>query len=174
MRFSNVLELLAIVTVVAGYQLQSGSPAFQAVGRKGACISTSSNADGAHVVIHDCDTEDTTKHNWDFSKIPGQNTGPQQIRIFGDKCLDVTDGVNADGTKLQIWTCTRPGDTNQAWIALSDSTYQWAGTNRCVDLTNGILTDGSQLQIWTCGGNNPNQKWNANPSVAIGPPLGGH
>ena len=28
----------------------------------------------------------------------------------GAFCLDVTDGVDADGTKLQVWACT-PGDT---------------------------------------------------------------
>ncbi|KAF9263065.1 hypothetical protein L218DRAFT_959572 [Marasmius fiardii PR-910] len=173
MRFSSTLGFLAIVTVVTGYQLQSGSPAFQAAGRQGACISAPSNADGAAVVIHDCNTEDTTKHNWDFSKVSGQNVGPQQIKIYGNKCLDVTDGRGADGTRLQIWSCAN-GNTNQLWMALSDSTYQWAGTNWCLDLTDGILTDGSQLQIWTCGGNNPNQIWNANPSVAIVPPLGGH
>lgn len=32
--------------------------------------------------------------------------------IFGNKCLDVTNGLTVDGTKLQIWTCTS-GNTNQ-------------------------------------------------------------
>ncbi|KAK1218101.1 hypothetical protein PQX77_019232, partial [Marasmius sp. AFHP31] len=79
-------------------------------------------------------------------------------------CLDVKDGVNADGTKLQIWTCT-PGSTNQLWISVNDFTFNWAGTNKCIDLTDGDITDGNQLQIWSCvgGSGSPNQKWGGNP-----------
>ncbi|KAJ7911632.1 hypothetical protein B0H13DRAFT_2480463 [Mycena leptocephala] len=51
---------------------------------------------------------------------------PQQLNIFGDKCIDVKDGVNADGTKLQIWDCTE-GDTNQQFVVLSNAggLIQW-------------------------------------------------
>jgi len=81
------------------------------------------------------------------------------IQIFGDKCLDVTDGVDADGTKLQIWTCDF-ANANQRWIPVSGSTITWFGENKCVDLTDGNLTDGNQAQIWDCDVNNSNQKWN--------------
>ena len=49
------------------------------------------------------------------------------------QCLDVTNGVNEDGTKLQIWTCIA-GNTNQMWNANADGTYTWAGTNKYDDL----------------------------------------
>ncbi|KAG7087961.1 hypothetical protein E1B28_012002 [Marasmius oreades] len=81
---------------------------------------------------------------------------------FHFKCLDVTDGINADGTKLQVWACVN-GSTNQQWISTTDLTFQWAGTNKCIDLTDGNITDGNQLQIWTCDSNNSNQKWTVNP-----------
>ncbi|KAF9263069.1 ricin B-like lectin [Marasmius fiardii PR-910] len=149
------LRLLAFVAVAAGYQIQSTNPAFQLAGRQGGCISASTNVAGAPVVIHDCSTEDTTKHSWDFSYVSGQNSGPQQIKVFGDKCLDVTGGTNAD-------------------VAASDATFQWAGTNKCVDLTNGNINDMNQLQIWTCDSNNPNQRWIANPSVTTAPPPPPH
>lgn len=59
-------------------------------------------------------------------------TGPvTQIRIFGDKCLDVTDGNDSNGQKLQIWTCY-DGNTNQLWTVNGDSTIRWAGHNKYV------------------------------------------
>ncbi|MET8772936.1 RICIN domain-containing protein, partial [Streptomyces sp. NPDC004658] len=32
-----------------------------------------------------------------------------------DKCLDVTDNNSANGTRIQIWSCT--GGANQKWNA---------------------------------------------------------
>jgi len=36
------------------------------------------------------------------------------VQVFGNKCLDVTDGVNADGVKMQIWSCWGQ-NPNQQW-----------------------------------------------------------
>ncbi|KAJ7875056.1 ricin B lectin domain-containing protein [Mycena leptocephala] len=88
---------------------------------------------------------------------------PGALKIFGDKCLDVKDGVNADGTKLQIWTCAA-GNTNQQWISAGQpGTPQivWAGKNKCVDVTNGNVTNENVMQIWDCDPNfsNSNQNW---------------
>ncbi|KAF9261596.1 hypothetical protein L218DRAFT_961383 [Marasmius fiardii PR-910] len=169
---STALKVSTFVAVAGAFQIQSNNPAFQ--GRQG-CISASSNADGASVVIHDCATEDNSNHDWDFSRFTRVNSGPQPLKVFGNKCLDVKDGRNADGTKLQIWSCA-DGNTNQQWISVTDLTFQWAGTNKCIDLTDGKADDGNQLQIWTCDSNNSNQKWTANASSGSGgvqPPAGG-
>ncbi|KAL0575858.1 hypothetical protein V5O48_006108 [Marasmius crinis-equi] len=147
MRYALSLAALSAVANAA-LQLQSGNPGFGAAGIQG-CISASENADGAPVVIHNCNTEDVAKHSWEvllFTKFPA---GPQQIKVFGDKCLDVKDGVIADGTKLQIWSCTE-GNTNRLWTSLQDFTVQLSGTSKCIDLTDGNIPDGNQLQIWTC------------------------
>ncbi|KAG7090701.1 hypothetical protein E1B28_009795 [Marasmius oreades] len=170
MRFTAVftLRFLALVAAVAGFQVQSNNPAFNATGRQG-CITALSNSNGVPVVIHDCNSDDSPSRDWDFSRFTRQNSGPQPLKIFGDKCLDVKDGNNADGTKLQIWTCVN-GNTNQLWISVTDFTFQWAGTNKCIDLTDGNINDGNQLQIWTCDSNNLNQKWTANPIVTQPPP----
>ncbi|KAK1221241.1 hypothetical protein PQX77_015949 [Marasmius sp. AFHP31] len=145
------------------YQLQSRNPALYEAGRQG-CIAASDNADGAPVVIHDCNNEDVSKHTWSLSPwIPGRiafDGPPGPMKIFGDKCLDVKDGINTDGAKLQLWTC-EPGNTNQLWISVKDQTYNWAGTNKCIDLTDGNIADGNQLQLWTCVGEpgSDNQKF---------------
>ncbi|KAJ7628943.1 hypothetical protein FB45DRAFT_919611 [Roridomyces roridus] len=110
------------------------------------CIAAASNADGAVVEIEDCAT--TTSQQWTVSGAT--------LQIFGNKCLDVTNGATADGTKMQIWTCTS-GNTNQMWT-LSGNTIQWKGKSSCLDLTGGTQTDGNPIQIWTCTGG-PNQAW---------------
>ncbi|KAJ6465016.1 ricin B lectin domain-containing protein, partial [Mycena sanguinolenta] len=113
------------------------------------CLSAASNADGAAVEIEDC-VSGSTSQGWTIS---GSN-----LEIFGNKCLDVTNGVTTDGTLLQIWTCAT-GNTDQMWT-ISGSTIQWSGHSSCLDLTNGVTTDGNIMQIWTCTGN-PNQQWTA-------------
>jgi hypothetical protein len=85
----------------------------------------------------------------------------------------VTGGVNALGTKLQIWTCS--GGPNQQWVNTLDGTFQWSGTDKCIDLTDGKITDGNQLQLYTCSSTNTNQKWvsttnpdNGGPQIILG------
>ncbi|KAJ7488170.1 ricin B lectin domain-containing protein, partial [Mycena latifolia] len=112
------------------------------------CLSAVSNTDGAAVKIQDCDSLGATSQSWSFS---GSN-----LQIFGDKCLDVTNGATTDGTKMQIWTCAA-GNTNQMWT-VSENTIQWNGHSLCLDLTDGSVTDGNLVQIWDCT-DGPNQQW---------------
>jgi len=82
---------------------------------------------------------------------PGHgNTGSYQL-AFGAggtapiKCLDVTDGVDADGTKLQLWDCN--GGINQQFLP-DPVGIRWAhnlAAVKCVDLTNGVTTRGNQV-----------------------------
>ncbi|CAG7848974.1 SubName: Full=Uncharacterized protein {ECO:0000313/EMBL:CCA67412.1} [Serendipita indica DSM 11827] len=83
-----------------------------------------------------------------------------QVTMYGGSmCLDVTDGVNADGTKLQIWQCYR-GSANQAFYYNSwDYTLSWNGKGKCVDLTDWSLASGNRIQVWSCSQNNQNQLW---------------
>ncbi|KAJ7915240.1 ricin B lectin domain-containing protein [Mycena leptocephala] len=135
-------------------------------GPVGGCLTASSNADGAPVIVQDCPVgaAPSTSNTWVAAAGVGK---PGALKIFGDKCLDVKDGVNADGTKLQIWTCAA-GNTNQQWISAgSPGSPQivWAGKNKCVDVTNHNVTNGNVMQIWDCDASfsNSNQNW----SIAI-------
>ncbi|KAJ7254834.1 ricin B lectin domain-containing protein [Mycena rebaudengoi] len=125
-------------------------------GPTGGCLSASSNVDGAAVVIQMCSAP-TAANSW---VVPNGNNAAGPLQIFGNKCLDVKDGVNADGTRLQIWTCAS-GNTNQLWEPEFGSVGNivWVGKNKCVDLTNGNTTNGNQLQVWDCNSSNPNQIW---------------
>ncbi|KAJ6578662.1 ricin B lectin domain-containing protein [Mycena vulgaris] len=156
---SSALVVLAFALSATAIQIQSSNPAFLTAGIRG-CISTPRNDNGSPAVIHNCITENNANHDWQltfFSALKATE-GPQPISIFGDKCLDVTGGVNAEGTKLQIWTCAA-GNGNQQWISVNDFTLQWAGTNKCIDLTGGVISDGTPLQLWECDSNNGNHQW---------------
>ncbi|KAJ7192229.1 ricin B lectin domain-containing protein [Mycena pura] len=159
---SAFFPLLAFALSVAAEQIQSTNPAFSNAGIQG-CIAAETNADGSPLVIHNCNNEPLADHDWQVSFFTKQNTSPQQIKVFGDKCIDVTNGVNADGTKLQIWTCANQ-NTNQMWVSRTDGTFQWSGTDKCIDLTDGKITDGNVLQIWTCTNGDTNQGWKGEPN----------
>ncbi|KAJ7807005.1 hypothetical protein B0H14DRAFT_1541548 [Mycena olivaceomarginata] len=82
------------------------------------CLSVASNTDGAAVEIEDCVAGGSTSQGWTIS---GSN-----LKIFGTKCLDVSNGATADGTKLQIWTCAA-GNTNQMWTLFGEhDSVEWA------------------------------------------------
>ncbi|KAK1235957.1 hypothetical protein PQX77_000802 [Marasmius sp. AFHP31] len=165
-RIQKLLNIVSLVVVVsAGVQLENSDSSHEG------CVAASSKNTGAPVIYHDCLTGDASNYDWDIQDFPVDPT-PQQVKLFGTdlasrnacnkcsiQCLDVKDGLNADGTKLQLWTCTS-GNTNQLWSHTSSlGTWQWAGTNKCIDLTDGLKTDGNPIQIWTCdsSGTNRNQ-----------------
>ncbi|KAH8818653.1 ricin B lectin domain-containing protein [Flagelloscypha sp. PMI_526] len=114
-------------------------------------------ANGAKVGIKTCDG----RHNY-----------PNQIWTFdgyafkqGNFCLDVTNGNNANGVKLQVWTCGS-GNANQQFshaggnlLFYPNDRFTWVGKNKCVDLTGGSVADSNPLQIWDCDPANTNQKW---------------
>ncbi|KAJ6560394.1 ricin B lectin domain-containing protein [Mycena capillaripes] len=118
------------------------------------CLSAVSNADGAAVVLGDCTSANA---QWTVPK-GGGNAGT--LQIFGNKCLDVTNGATTNGNKLQIWTCAT-ANTNQLFVpsGFGGGTIQWSGTSKCLDTTDGVLADGTPIQIWDCDSNNRNQQW---------------
>ncbi|KAF7291375.1 hypothetical protein MIND_01282000 [Mycena indigotica] len=126
-------------------------------GTTGDCLTATKNADGAAVVVQPCGNNATQLNSW---LVPNGAGAEGQIRIFGDKCLDVKDGINADGAKLQIWTCSA-GNTNQLWVPGGyEIPIAWSGKNKCIDLTDGKTTAGNQFQVWTCDYGNANQRYN--------------
>lgn len=120
------------------------------------CLTATSNSDGAAVIIQTC--IGASAQQWTFTN--------GAISVFGNMCLDVTNGANADGTKLQIWTCT-DNNANQQWhYNFWVNQLSWKDKNKCLDLTDGNLNDGNQVQIWDCSWGNSNQIWNTGYSYS--------
>ncbi|MFB9511474.1 ricin-type beta-trefoil lectin domain protein, partial [Streptomyces aurantiacus] len=83
--------------------------------------------------------------------VPGDGT----LRALG-KCLDISGGATADGTKIQLWTCN--GSGAQTWAAQSDGTVRNPQSGKCLDASGGTWNDGTAVHLWTCH-TNANQKW---------------
>ena len=72
------------------------------------------------------------------------------------KCMDVTNGATANGTRIQLWDCNGTG--SQEWRWRSQTSIVNPQSGRCLDITGGSVTDGSPLDIWDCNGT-PEQVW---------------
>ncbi|OLF14404.1 glycosyl hydrolase [Actinophytocola xinjiangensis] len=88
---------------------------------------------------------------------PPANGDPTRITGIGGKCVDVNGASSADGTKIQLWTCT--GGTNQQWT-VSGSTLRSLG--KCMTAT----ADGSLVQLSTCDGG-AGQSWSVRSDGTI-------
>ncbi|KAF7334660.1 hypothetical protein MVEN_02296500 [Mycena venus] len=123
------------------------------------CIGAADNADGATVVLLGCGISNASP---DFPNANGTWIAPfvpltGTIKTFDNtKCLDVPNGQNADGVKLQIWTCGE-GNANQQFT-IHRNTIEWKGTGKCLYLTDGNSTIGNPIQLWDCNDYNINQE----------------
>ncbi|KAG5643085.1 hypothetical protein DXG03_001580 [Asterophora parasitica] len=120
----------------------------------GKCLNAATNTDGAIVTIETCTYSANQK--WTFSG--------GTVKIFSNKCLDVTGGSTADGTKLQIWTCSA-NNANQQFAYTRDNRLAWTNRGKCVDLSSGNKASGTRIQSWACSNNNKNQIWNTGYNV---------
>ncbi|CAE6479788.1 unnamed protein product [Rhizoctonia solani] len=145
----------AVVLALAGlaaaqYPAYTGQLLVSPGSNAGKCLDAE-NRDGAPVKIADCNGSANQK--WSFG------SKSHVVKIHGNKCLDVKDGVNADGTKLQIWTCNESSQNQKFWYSFWDYTLSWEGKGKCVDLPSGNLSNGNVAQVWGCSKENPNQIW---------------
>ena len=70
--------------------------------------------------------------------------GPIHPKASSSLCLDVVGQGTANGTEVQVWTCS--GNANQQWT-YDGSSLRVYGT-KCLDVTGGSTTNGTKLQIW--------------------------
>jgi hypothetical protein len=73
-------------------------------------------------------------------------TGPLQSQNAAGLCLDVVGQGTANGTAVQLWSCS--GNPNQQWT-YNGTTLTVYG-DKCLDVTGGGTANGTRLQIWDC------------------------
>ncbi|MBB6476521.1 ricin-type beta-trefoil lectin domain protein [Sphaerisporangium rubeum] len=83
--------------------------------------------------------------------------------VGSNRCLDVANVSQTNGTQVQIWDCN--GQTNQQWTSTAATELRVYG-NKCLDVASAATADGSKVQIWDCNGQN-NQKWRFNSDGSI-------
>ncbi|WP_439378826.1 SMP-30/gluconolactonase/LRE family protein [Amycolatopsis lexingtonensis] len=78
---------------------------------------------------------------------PAAEASTGAITGIGGTCLDVPG--NANGTRVQLWSCT--GGPAQQWTARSEGTIT-AASGKCLDVAGGSHADGAAVQIYDCNG----------------------
>ncbi len=96
---------------------------------------------------------------------PPTRTG--QITGLAGKCLDVSGGSSADGTKVQLWTCNN--SAAQRWT-VSGTTLRALG--KCLDAAGAGTANGTKIQLYTCNGNGA-QNWVPRADGTIQNPVSG-
>ena len=86
----------------------------------------------------------------------GNKVAPQgRVVGLGSKCLDVRDANPANGTQIQILTCSGSA-AKQTWLLFGDGTIRALG--KCLDNSGGKNVNGNKIQLYTCNGSAA-QKW---------------
>lgn len=108
-------KLIALSAFVAAASAQTpvyqGKNVIEPGAQNGICLTAEGLDNGASVNIEPCQA--LANQAWLF-------TGGAVTIFNGSKCLDVKDGVDADGTQVQIWDCVA-GNTNQQWYYTGDN-----------------------------------------------------
>ncbi|KAF7316240.1 hypothetical protein MIND_00142600 [Mycena indigotica] len=135
------------------------------------CLAVRENRDGAMVTIEDCrlgdikDKPDTVHFDWEVAFSKNElSSSKQQIRVYGDKCLEfITDTA-------QIGTCDESNtNTRQQWIARPDFSLEWAGaaSGQCLDLRDHEASFGTPAVVSLCSAHTT-QDWAAAPMTKPG------
>jgi hypothetical protein len=110
-----------------------------------------------HIGIQNHGTGDDVSFRNIRIKESGPTTpGGGPIVGIAGKCLDVRGGSAADGTQVQISSCT--GAAGQQWTVTPGSTIKALG--KCLDVSGGSTANGAKVQLWSCHGG-ANQNWQA-------------
>jgi beta-glucosidase len=98
----------------------------------------------------------------------GGGTGTGAITGYEGLCLDVAAANNANGTKIDVYTCN--GTNAQQWTVESNSTIQALGS--CLDVTGGGTANGTLVDLYACNGTAA-QVWQAGANGSLVNPQSG-
>ncbi|GAA4613023.1 RICIN domain-containing protein [Actinoallomurus liliacearum] len=94
----------------------------------------------------------------------GGSTAVGVLRGVGsNRCLDVPNGSQTDGTFLQIWDCN--GGAGQQWTLNASNELTVYGT-KCLDVPGNATSPGTRVEVWTCNGG-ANQQWRLNSDGTV-------
>ncbi|HEV2634999.1 MAG TPA: glycoside hydrolase family 3 C-terminal domain-containing protein [Actinocrinis sp.] len=123
--------------------------------QSGKCLDgTGNGGSGTQVEIWTCAA--TANQLWvsPAGSSTGGGSATGAITGYDSLCVDVNAANNADGTKVDIYTCN--GTNAQQWTVESNQTLQALG--KCLDVTSAGTADGALVQLYTCNGSGA-QNW---------------
>ncbi|GIF98714.1 RICIN domain-containing protein [Catellatospora citrea] len=100
----------------------------------------------------------------------GGTTERTFVNVGANRCLDVSGGRTADGTKVQLWDCLN--NPAQKWRVESNGSLVNPNSGKCLDVAGGSSANGALVQLWTCLGNGA-QRWTVNANGTIVNPQSG-
>ncbi|MFI6864699.1 endo-1,4-beta-xylanase [Streptomyces sp. NPDC050421] len=106
-------------------------------------VPNAGTTDGTQLQLWDCHSN--SNQQWAY-------TEAGELRVYGDKCLDVAGTGN--GAKVQIYSCW--GGDNQKWRLNSDGSIVGVQSGLCLDAAG--TANGTPIQIYSCS-NGSNQRW---------------
>ena len=100
----------------------------------------------------------TTTFTWTVLAAPNAGTAGTVKQVGGSaKCLDDPSGNTANGTVVQLWSCT--GKSNQSWTVVQDGTLRTGG--KCLQTVGNGTASGTKLELEPCNVNDGLQMWQA-------------
>jgi hypothetical protein len=84
-----------------------------------------------------------------YNQYKGQNSG---------KCLNISGGSTADGSKMIQYDCTDVGSNSMFGYNPVTQELKIKMGDKCVDVSGGSTIDGAQVQSYSCN-STPAQKW---------------
>jgi GH25 family lysozyme M1 (1,4-beta-N-acetylmuramidase) len=114
----------------------------------------------------------TASASFTYTISAAADSGPAgQIRQVGGsgKCLNDPGGNTADGTRLNLWTCT--GKSNQRWTTVQDGTLRTGG--KCLGTVGDSSASGAKLQLVACNSADGAQHWLAGTDGQLVNPQSG-
>jgi GH25 family lysozyme M1 (1,4-beta-N-acetylmuramidase) len=100
----------------------------------------------------------TATFTWTLLAAPNAGTAGPVKQVGGSaRCLDDPSGKTANGTVVQLWSCT--GKSNQSWTAVQDGTLRTGG--KCLQTVGNSTAGGAKLELEPCNVNDGLQMWEA-------------
>jgi GH25 family lysozyme M1 (1,4-beta-N-acetylmuramidase) len=100
----------------------------------------------------------TTTFTWTVLAAPNAGTAGTVKQVGGSaRCLDDPSGNTANGTVIQLWSCT--GKSNQNWTVVQDGTLRTGG--KCLQTAGNSTATGTKLELEPCNVNDGLQMWEA-------------
>lgn len=98
-------------------------------------------------------TGNTVTFSWTVNPAPNSGPAGRVVVAHGGKCMDDPGSRTANGTRVDLWTCT--GGGNQNWTMAQDRSVRIYG--KCLDAANSATTDGTPVVLYTCNGSTAEQ-----------------
>ncbi|MEU0204211.1 MULTISPECIES: ricin-type beta-trefoil lectin domain protein [unclassified Streptomyces] len=95
---------------------------------------------------------------------PPPPSGGQIVGAASNRCLDVPNSSQTNGTQVQLWDCL-DDRAGQKWTRTAAGELRVHGS-KCLDAEASGTSPGTRVVIWDCHGGQ-NQQWNVNANGSI-------